>query len=55
MRGRAELKNHNPTLYIYSVISPKPFSLIVAYSGHILKSTNGIEIKLYTYIDVNKR
>jgi len=22
MRGRAEPKNHNPTLYVYSVISP---------------------------------
>jgi len=28
---------------------------MVAYPGHILESTKGIEIKLGTYIDVNKR
>ena len=37
MRGRAELKNRNPTLYIYSVISPWPFFIIVACPGRILK------------------
>jgi len=26
-----------------------------AYPGHFLESTKGIEIKLGTYIDVNKR
>jgi len=28
---------------------------MVAYPGHILGSTKGIEIKLGTYIDVNER
>jgi len=28
---------------------------MVAYHGHILESTKGIEIKLDTYIDVNER
>ena len=28
---------------------------MVAYPGHILESTKGIEIKLGTYIDVNER
>ena len=27
---------------------------MVAYPGHILESTKGIEIKLGTYIDVNE-
>ena len=27
---------------------------MVAYPGHILESTNGIEIRLGTYIDVNE-
>jgi len=46
MRERAKPKNRNPTLYIYSVISPKPFFIIVACPGHILKRTKGIEMKL---------
>jgi len=52
-RGRTVHKNHNPIQYIYRVISHYPFfSLImIAYPGHILESTNGIEIKLGTYID----
>ena len=29
--GRAVHKKHNPTMYIYSVISPYPFFIIVAY------------------------
>ena len=28
---------------------------MVAYPGHILESTKGIEMKLGTYIDVNDR
>jgi len=28
---------------------------MVAYPGHILESTKGIEIKLGTYINVNER
>ena len=28
---------------------------MVAYPGHILENTKGIEIKLGTYIDVNER
>ena len=58
VRGRAIHKNHNPTLYIYRVISPYPFFLffiMVAYPGHILESSKGIEIKPGTYIDVNER
>ena len=31
VRGSALHKNHNTTLYIYSVISPYPFFIIVAY------------------------
>ena len=46
MRGSAVHKNHNPSLNIYSVISPKPFFISVACQGHILKSTRGIEMKL---------
>ena len=47
MRGRAEPKNHNPTLYIHRVISPLTIYLfiMVACLGHILESTKGIEIK----------
>jgi len=51
--GRTVPINHNPTLYIYWVISP--FFIMVACPGHILESTKGIEIKLCTYIDVNER
>jgi len=42
MRGMV-LSNHNH------------FFIIDACPGHILESTEGIEIKLGTYIDVNKR
>jgi len=28
---------------------------MVAYPGHILESTKGIEIKIGTYIDVNEK
>ena len=31
------------------------FFIIVAYPGHILESTKGIEVKLDTYINVNER
>ena len=38
-------------------LSPSNYFLpiMVAYPGHILESTKGIEIKLGTYIDVNER
>ena len=109
MRGRAEPKNHIPTLYIFfsylpltifhkcclsgpylgkyimncnetwfidrwqneegqctitiilfgilTKLSPLNhfFSIMVACPGHILESTKWIEIKLGTYIDVDKR
>jgi len=56
MRGRAEPKNHNPTLYIHRVISPLTiyFFIMIACLGHILESTKGIEIELGTYIDERK-
>ena len=56
IRGMAEPTKHNPPLYIYIVISPSTLIclIMVAYSGHILESTKGIEIKLGTYIDVNE-
>ena len=46
MRGREVHKNHNPTLYI-TELSPLNhfFFIMVAYPGHILESTKGIEIK----------
>jgi len=46
MRGSAVHKNHNHALYMYSVISPSPFFIIVDCPDHILKSTNEIEMKL---------
>ena len=57
IRGMAEPTKHNPTLYIYKVISPSTLIcfIMVAYSGHILESTKEIEIKLGTYINVNER
>ena len=56
MRGRAEPKNHNPTLH-KTFLSYLPITIfkIVACLGHILESTKVIEMKLGTYIDVNKR
>ena len=49
--GRAVHKNHNPTLYIYIVISPLPFIFFIMDSClcHIMESTKWIEIKLGTY------
>jgi len=44
MTRMAEHKNRNPTLYIYSVISP--FFIMDVCPGHILESTKGIEMKL---------
>jgi len=57
VRGSAMHNNHNPTLYIYRVISPLTiyFFIMVACPGHILESIKGIEIKLGTYIDVNEK
>ena len=46
MRRRAEPKNHNPTLYIDRVISPKPFFISVACPNPILKSTKGNAMEL---------
>jgi len=45
-------KNHNPTLYITELSPLNHFFIMVAYPGHILESTKGIEIKLGTYIVV---
>jgi len=55
VRERAVYKNHNPTLYIYWVISPQSFFIMDVWPGHILESNKEIEIKLGTYIDVNER
>jgi len=56
VRGSALHKNHNPTMYNHSVISPLPFFFVMdSCLGHILESTKGIANKLGTYIDVNKR
>ena len=40
MRGRAEPKNHNPTLDSYSVISPLPFFHKCCLSGPYLENYN---------------
>ena len=55
VRGCAVYKNHNPTLYITELSTFNHFFTMVAYPGHILESTKGIEIKLGTYINVNER
>jgi len=55
VRWSAVHKNHNSTLYIPGLFPIKHFFITVAYPGHILESTKGIEIKLSTYIDVNER
>jgi len=52
VRGRAVHRNHNPTLFIYSV---NHFFIMVACPGHISESTKEIEIKLAPYIDVKER
>ena len=47
MRGRAEPKNHNPTLHNYRVISPLPlFSHNGCLSGPYLGKYKRIEMKL---------
>jgi len=48
VRGSAVHKNHNPTLYIYSVISP-----LTIHNGFL--SGPYLEIELGTCIYVNKR
>jgi len=55
VRGRAVHKNHNSNLYITQLSPINLFFIMVAYSGDILERTKGNEIKLGTYIDVNKR
>ena len=52
MWWRAVYTNHNPTLYITELSPLNHFFIMVAYPGHILESTKGIEIKLATYIVV---
>ena len=47
-------KNHNPTMFIYRVISTY-FFRNGCLSWPYLGSTKGIEIKLGTYIAVNER
>jgi len=47
MRGRAEPKDHNPTLCIYRVIPPELLFVIMnACLSNILESTKGIEMEL---------
>ena len=53
--GSAVHTYHSPTLYITELSPLNLFFIMVAYSGHILESTKGIEIKLGTHIDVSKR
>ena len=55
VRGSAVHRNHNPTLYITELSPLNIFFIMVAYPGHIMESTKGIEIKLGIYIDVNER
>jgi len=55
VRGSALHKNHNHTRYIIELSPINHFFIMVAYPGHILVSTKGIEIELGTYIDVNER
>ena len=55
VRGSAVYNNYNPNLYITEISPIKHFFIMVAYPGHILESTKGIEIKLGTYINVNER
>ena len=55
MRGRAE---HTLILHgIFTEFSPLNhlFFIMVDCPGHIMGSTNGIELKLGKYIDVNER
>jgi len=56
VRGRAVQNNHNPTLYILHSYLPLTICFFIMDSclGRILEITKGIEIKLGTYIDVNK-
>jgi len=51
VRESAVHKNHILLSYFPLTI----FFIMVAYSGHILESAKGIEIKLGTYIVVNER
>ena len=56
VRGGAVHTAHKHTLYITELSPINCFLFImIAYPGHILESTKGIEIKLGTYIDVNER
>jgi len=55
VRARAVHTNYNPTLLITELSPINLFFIMVAYPGHILESTKGIEIKLCTYTGVNER
>ena len=55
VRGSAVHKNPNPTLYITELSPINHFFIMVAYPGHILESTKGIEIELGRCIHVNER
>ena len=57
MRGRAvHKKTQSYPVYLQSYLPITIYFFIMdACPGHILESTTGIEIKLGTYIDVNKR
>ena len=43
-------KNHNHTLSFTELSAHNHFFIMVAYPGHILESTIGIEIEVGTYI-----
>ena len=53
VRGSAVLKDHNPTLILLSYLPRTIVLTMVAYTDRILESTEGVEIKLDTYIYVN--
>ena len=55
VRGSVVHMNHNHILYITELSPINHFFIMVAYPGHILESTKGIEITLGAYIDVNNR
>ena len=54
-RESAVHKNHNPILKKLNYLPLTFLFIMVAYPGRIFESTEGIEIKLGTYIDVNER
>ena len=55
LRGRECTRTITLPCILPSYLPLTIFFIMVAYPGHILESTKGIEIKLGTYIDVNGR